>query len=187
MNVDSWKKLLKKDQEENGKPTFILLMLKSAEEKFYSKLKKYITNELGTVSQFVKKRTFTGKNPLSCASKLLIQISCKIGKAPWEMKRENYSYFKGKKVMYGALSISKGKGGQSLAFVGTTNDKLSQVYSDSKFGITQKEEIAKADFEKIFMEWAKNYYFNTGKTCPDCIIVYREGLSDQQIKTQLPK
>ena len=87
MNADTWKKLLHKDQQDNGKPSFILLMFKPAEEKFYSKLKKYITNELGTISQFVKKRTFTGKNALSCASKLLIQISCKIGNAPWEMRR----------------------------------------------------------------------------------------------------
>jgi len=40
--------------------------------------------------------------------------------------------------MYGALSISKGRGGQSLAFVGTTNNESSAVYSDSKFGIPRK-------------------------------------------------
>lgn len=41
--------------------------------------------------------------------------------------------------MYGALSLSKGKGGFTLAFVGTINNQCTKVYSEVKMGIKKKE------------------------------------------------
>lgn len=40
--------------------------------------------------------------------------------------------------MYGALSISKGKKGNTLAFVGTINNQCSKVFSDCKVEIKDK-------------------------------------------------
>lgn len=47
--------------------------------------------------------------------------------------------------MYGALSISRGKKGNILAFVGTTSNDCTKVYSDCKVGIKDKENIPVAD------------------------------------------
>lgn len=38
----------------------------------------------------------------------------------------------------------------------------------------------------MFVDWAKSYYQNNNKKVPDSILIYREGLSNAQAKTQLP-
>lgn len=40
--------------------------------------------------------------------------------------------------MYGALSISKGSKGYTLAFVGTINSDCTRVFSDCKVGVKSK-------------------------------------------------
>lgn len=40
--------------------------------------------------------------------------------------------------MYGSLSLSKGRKGYTLAFVGTINAECTKVYSDCKVGIKDK-------------------------------------------------
>lgn len=57
---------------------------------------------------------------MSAASKIIIQMNIKVGKVPWEVEKA-HPYFKDKKIMYGAVSISKGSKGNTLAFVGTLN------------------------------------------------------------------
>lgn len=89
--------------------------------------------------------------------------------------------------MYGALSISKGRKGYTLAFVGTINSECTKVFSDCKIGIKNKEDVPVDDLEKIFIEWAKSFYQTNNKKIPDLIILYREGLSIPQLQAQLPK
>lgn len=74
--------------------------------------------------------------------------------------------------MYGAISISKGKGGYTLGFVGTTNASCTSVYSDSRIGIKKKEELPPAMLQDIFINWAKTYY-KANKKVPETIILYR--------------
>lgn len=64
-------------------------------------------------------------------------MNIKVGAAPWEVTKA-HPYFKNKNIMYGALSLSKGKGGFSLAFVGTINNECTKVFSDIKMGIPKK-------------------------------------------------
>ncbi len=40
--------------------------------------------------------------------------------------------------MYGAISISKGRQGNTLAFVGTINSDCTRVFSDCQVGIKDK-------------------------------------------------
>ncbi len=77
---------------------------------------------------------------MSAASKIAIQMNIKVGAAPWEVSK-GHKYFKGRNIMYGAISLSKGKGGHTLAFVGTINNECTKVYSDIKMQIKKKEEI----------------------------------------------
>lgn len=86
--------------------------------------------------------------------------------------------------MYGAFSISKGKKGFTLAFVGTLNSENTKVINYCKTGYKRKEDIPKADFDTIFLNWAKSYV-QENKVAPSIIMVYREGLSIPQIKVQL--
>lgn len=89
-------------------------------------------------SQFIRKRTLgSPKGALSAASKIIIQMNIKVGSVPWEVPKR-HDYFKDKNLMYGALSISKGAKGHTLAFVGTINNECTRVFSDCKIGIKDK-------------------------------------------------
>lgn len=124
---------------------------------------------------------------MSAASKIAIQMNIKVGCVPWEVQKR-HPYFKSKSIMYGALSLSKGKNGYTMAFVGTINDECTRVFSDCKVGIKDKENIPVKDLEDIYINWARNYYiFDKKRVLPNVIVLYREGLSDQQIKNQLPR
>lgn len=81
-----------------------------------------LTNEFGIPCQVVQTKTFNkGKSVLSIASKVIIQMSCKAGDAPWYV-RNTLPYFNNRNFAYAALSSSKGKGGFTVSFVGTTNN-----------------------------------------------------------------
>lgn len=61
------------------------------------------------------------KGAMSAASKIVIQMNIKVGAVPWQVEKR-HEYFKNRNIMYGALSISKGRKGNTLAFVGTINN-----------------------------------------------------------------
>lgn len=86
--------------------------------------------------------------------------------------------------MYGSIAISKGKRGFTLAFTGTTDNTFTKVWTYAKTGYKNKENIPQADFETIFVNWARNYV-QANKDGPSLIVVYREGLSIQQIQRQV--
>lgn len=108
-------------------------------------------------------------------------MNIKAGSVPWEVQKR-HEYFKGRKLMYGALSISKGKKGYTLAFVGTINNQCSRVYSECKTGIKDKENIPLDVLQRIFLNWGRYYHKTTGAG-PETIILYREGLSDKQAQS----
>lgn len=120
-NINDWKNQIKKDVDKNGKPQIIVLFLNPKEEKYYAELKRFITCELKIPSQGIKRKTVgpKSKNPLSAASKIIIQMNQKIGGQAWEINRSGF--FAKRRGMYGAFSISKGKKGFTLAFVGSLN------------------------------------------------------------------
>jgi len=57
---------------------------------------------------------------MSAASKIILQMNQKIGGTIWEVYKEAKEF--NTKMMYGAFSISKGKRGFTLAFVGTLDN-----------------------------------------------------------------
>lgn len=61
-------------------------------------------------------------------------MNVKVGLAPWKVQKR-HQYFQQKNIMYGALSISKGPKGETLAFVGTIDSDCTKFFSDCKFGI----------------------------------------------------
>lgn len=113
-------------------------------------------------------------------------MNVKVGSTPWEVQKR-HPYFKGKNLMYGAMSLSKGKKGYTLAFVGTINSECTKVFSDCKIGIKDKENIPVDTLEEIYVSWAKHFFQTNNKKVPDMIILYREGLSDKQAASQLPR
>lgn len=120
-SVKEWIDLINDDVQRNGKPQIIVLFLSNYEEKMYGELKRFISCQLAIPSQAIRKRTFASKNPLSAASKVILQMNAKIGGTLWETVKRN-KYFDKRRIMYGGLSLSKGKKGFTLGFVGTINN-----------------------------------------------------------------
>lgn len=71
---------------------------------------------------------------MSAASKIVLQMNAKLGMALWEVPNSNkcFSHLKPGGIMYGGISISKGKKGYTLGFVGTIDKNLTKVYSYAK-------------------------------------------------------
>ena len=179
----AWKEELQADVKKNGKPDLIVCFVTPYEEKYYAELKSWILNELNVPTQFIRRRTLNNpKGAMSAASKIDIQMSTKVGGTPWEVTK-SHPYLN-KPIMYGALSLSKGKKGYTLAFVGTCSADCTKVYSECKIGLKRKEEIPPETLNNIFYNWARTY-FKTTKTVPGIIMMYREGLSEAQTKQQL--
>jgi len=125
------------------------------------------------VCQAVKRRTIVkAKNPMSSASKIIMQINQKVGGTAWEMIPQEGAYTSKKKTMYGGIAISKGKKGFTLAFTGTLDNAFTKVFTYCKTGYQSKEAIPQADFETIFVNWAKKYC-SLNKEGPQLIIVFR--------------
>ena len=77
---------MKADFEKNGKPQIVLLFFNQGEDKYYGELKRFITCELKIPCQVVRRKTITkAKNPLSAASKIVVQMNQKAGGVAWEI------------------------------------------------------------------------------------------------------
>jgi hypothetical protein len=184
-SVQDWKAQLGSDIEKNGKPQIVVLYFNPFEEKFYGEMKRYITCELKIPCQGIRRRTITrAKNPMSAASKIVIQMNQKVGGTAWEIIPQEGAYTTKKRTMYGSFAISKGKKGFTMAFTGTVNNEFTKVFNYCKTGYKSKDNIPQADFETMLVNWAK-YYVGFNKKGPELIIVYREGLSTQQMERQV--
>jgi aubergine len=148
-------------------------------------MKRYITCELKIPCQVIRKKTvLKGKNPMSAASKIVVQMNQKVGGTAWEIIPQEGAYTARHRTMYGSFAISKGKKGFTLAFTGTVNHEFTKVFNYCKTGYKNKETIPQADFELMLVNWAKHYVgFN--KKGPELIMIFREGLSTQQIERQV--
>lgn len=68
---------------------------------------------------------------MSAASKIMMQMNVKTGHPLWVVPNTN-PVWKEKTVAVAGLANSKGKGGNTLGFVGTTNPELNQSFCDCK-------------------------------------------------------
>jgi hypothetical protein len=119
----------------------VVLFLQKHEEKFYGELKRFLTVHHKIPSQAIRRRTLANQIParnMSAASKIVLQMNAKLGFPLWEIPESSRTFGK-KKVMYGGISISKGPGGFTLAFVGTIDKTCTKVYSQAVIGIKKKE------------------------------------------------
>lgn len=108
-------------------------------------------------------------------------MSCKAGDAPWYV-RNNLPYFKNRNFAYAALSSSKGKGGFTVSFVGTTNNELTEVFSSYIIKVQKRDRIDGTHLLNWFCNWLKAYYMNNKKTLPDTLIFYRESVGSSLLK-----
>ena len=106
----------------------------------YGELKKFITNELKVISQFVMTNKLKSKNYLSVVTKIKYQMNVKAGGALWQVIPK-HKYWKNKDTVCAGISFSKGPKGWTMAFNGTFSNDFTKTWSECKIGIKNKENI----------------------------------------------
>jgi aubergine-like protein len=90
-------------------------------------------------------------------------------------------------------STSSANGKFTMSFVGTTNKDQSEIYTHCRYGMRRKDYLPDLEFELIFNYWLKTYYDKSVKIVdgaekhfmPSVLVIYREGLSEDQLKKQI--
>jgi len=94
-------------------------------------LKREIIALFNCPTQMIRKRTLNEKTKgvLSCASKIVLQMNAKLGFPLWTIPN-SHEFWKNKKIAISGIASSRGKGGTTLAFVGTINNNLTNIFCE---------------------------------------------------------
>lgn len=121
------------------------------------------------------------KAVMSIAGKIGIQISAKRGIAVWEVCK-SHPYWNERRVAAASMSYSRSATRDfTLSFVGTTSNSQTSVYSYCITQIPRKETVASQILLNFYRTWLWQYRVIT-KTLPNTLIMYREGLSEAQLR-----
>lgn len=71
-----------------------------------------------------------------------------------------------------------------MGLVGSYSEDLSKTYSNVKV-INDPKDLEKMEsFEELMIDWIKQFFVCNNKSMPEFIILYREGLTEKQMRTQ---
>ncbi|KAG5317323.1 AUB protein, partial [Pseudoatta argentina] len=141
----------------------------------YSAIKKKCCVDRPVPSQICLTRTMTHKNIKSIATKIAIQMSCKLGGAPWyvDVPLEGLMMI-GFDVCHDTTMKNKDFG----ATIATLNRRMTQYFSVVNVHHTGEE--LTNDLSDNICKSAQAYYA-LNKTLPRRIVIYRDGVGEGQV------
>ncbi|CRL03804.1 CLUMA_CG016148, isoform A [Clunio marinus] len=158
-------------------PRFIMVVMDNKRDDCYRTIKTstYLQNKL-VPSQVVTRKTLDHKNKRSIATKVAIQINCKLGGIPWKVDLR----LKGLMIVGFDISETKGRHsyGAMVASLDANND------GGQYFSAVNEHNNANqlsTDFGNNFMAALKQYMNDNG-ALPKRILIYRDGVGDGQIQ-----
>lgn len=172
------------DDQSREDPRFIVMVVPNNATDRYAAIKKQCCITRGIPTQVIVLKTIRAKKDgnmsgvKSIATKVMIQINCKLGGAAWTVKLP----------MNGVMTIgfdvnhdTKDKGGKSYgAFVASMDlKKVIQYYSKVT---SHKDGTELSDNIELSMTEALYRYKELHDSLPERIFFYRDGVSDSQIK-----
>uniref|UniRef100_A0A8D0HC09 Piwi like RNA-mediated silencing 2 n=1 Tax=Sphenodon punctatus TaxID=8508 RepID=A0A8D0HC09_SPHPU len=162
-----------------GKMQLVVCIVTGTRDDLYGAIKKLCCVQSPIPSQVVNARTImTQSNKLrSIATKILLQINCKLGGELWGVDIPL------KQLMVIGMDVyhDPSRGMRSVAgFVASLNHALTKWYSRVVFQMPQQEI---ADSLKVCLVGALQKFYEVNHCLPEKIIVYRDGVSDGQLKT----
>ncbi|GFT86538.1 piwi-like protein Siwi [Nephila pilipes] len=145
----------------------------------YDAIKKTTCLDLAVPSQVIVNRTLTKKNMLmSVATKIGIQLNCKLGGEPWSVEIP-FKY----RVMiigYDTYHDSSRRGRSAGAFVASMNQNFTRWYSRVTFHSAGGwEELS--NYVNVNLTQALKKYKEINSCTPDMILYYRDGVGDGQV------
>lgn len=166
-------------------PTFLVVVVPSPSDEPYKSMKQLLgSKEVGIPSQFVA-HTNLMKDQLTKATKIMVQMNCKGGGAPWtvDMKMVKPTMIIGLDVHHGG--DLEHKGGSVAAFVATQNRECTRLYSRTFMVKARQQELEQMSPDapglKELTKLAIEGFTKANNTAPQSIIVYRDGGSEGEL------
>ncbi|XP_015783387.1 piwi-like protein 1 [Tetranychus urticae] len=143
----------------------------------YSTIKRHFCCEKPIPSQVITTRVISNKkNLMSVATKILIQMSTKLGAEPWGIGIPRPGWMI---VGYDTYHDSQRKGHSVGAFVCTSNSAATSWFCRTSYH--QNRDELSGNFANNLKAGIKNWVIKNNGTWPERIIIYRDGVSEGQI------
>ncbi|XP_004626299.1 piwi-like protein 4 [Octodon degus] len=156
----------------------VMCILPSNQKNYYDSIKKYLSSDCPVPSQCVLTRTLRKQGMLmSVASKVTMQMSCKLGGELWAVEIPL------KSLMVVGIDICKdtlNKQVVVVGFVASVNPRVTRWFSRCRL---QRTATDISDCLTVFMTGALKEWYKHNHDLPARIIVYRDGVGDGQLKT----
>ncbi|XP_050672859.1 piwi-like protein Siwi [Leptidea sinapis] len=156
-------------------PTMILVVLARNAADKYEAIKKKCTVDRAVPTQVVCGRNLTSKSAMSIATKVAIQMNCKLGGAPWSVEIPLPTLLV---IGYDVCHDTRCKEKSYGAFVATLDRQMTQYYSAVNAHSSGEELSAHMSFN---IATALKKYKERNGTLPGTIFIYRDGVGDGQI------
>ncbi|CAH0714406.1 unnamed protein product, partial [Brenthis ino] len=156
-------------------PAMILCVLTRNSADRYEAIKKKCTVDRAVPTQVVCSRNMTSKSAMSIATKVAIQINCKLGGAPWAVEIPLPTLMV---VGYDVCHDTRSKEKSFGAFVATLDRPMTHYYSSVNAHTSGEELSAHMGFN---MSCAVRKYREKNGVLPTRIFIYRDGVGDGQI------
>ncbi|GBN60497.1 Piwi-like protein 1, partial [Araneus ventricosus] len=163
----------------NENTDMVCFIVPNNKKERYDAIKKLTCLDIAIPSQVVVTRTLNKRNMLmSVATKIGIQLNCKLGGEPWALEIP----FKAKIMVigYDTYHDSAGRGRSAGAFIASMNQLLTRWYSKVTFHSAGAwEELS--NYVRVHFVCALKKYKEKNNCFPDLILYYRDGVGDGQI------
>lgn len=154
----------------------LVLLVPNERKDRYDTVKKLALNA-GVATQFVREKTIK-KNMLAVATKVTLQMACKMGGEPWTVEGLPPK-IKDQQVMYVGIDVYHDTAKKNLsvyALVASINREASLWYSTHEV-LAETEEIP-GKYVKEMLHRALGAYQSKNGTMPGNIYIYRDGVGD---------
>ncbi|KAM5264118.1 piwi-like protein 2 [Ctenodactylus gundi] len=161
-----------------GKIQMVVCIIMGTRDDLYGAIKKLCCVQSPVPSQVINVRTISQPSRLrSVAQKILLQMNCKLGGELWGVDIPL------KQLMVIGMDVyhDPSRGMRSVVgFVASINLTLTKWYSRVVFQMPHQEIV---DSLKLCLVGALKKFYEVNHCLPEKIVVYRDGVSDGQLKT----
>uniref|UniRef100_A0A8C5K1N6 Piwi-like RNA-mediated gene silencing 2 n=1 Tax=Jaculus jaculus TaxID=51337 RepID=A0A8C5K1N6_JACJA len=161
-----------------GKIQMVVCIIMGMRDDLYGAIKKLCCVQSPVPSQVINVRTISQPTRLrSVAQKILLQMNCKLGGELWGVDIPL------KQLMVIGMDVyhDPSRGMRSVVgFVASINLTLTKWYSQVVFQMPHQEIV---DSLKLCLVASLKKYYEVNHRLPEKIVIYRDGVSDGQLKT----
>ncbi|KAK9512948.1 hypothetical protein O3M35_001250 [Rhynocoris fuscipes] len=158
-------------------PQLIMCIVPNNRSDRYAAIKKKCCVDRAVPTQVVLSKNLVSKGIMSIATKIAVQINCKIGGTPWTV---NIPLSGLMVVGYDVCHDTTNKGRSFGAMVASLNKNLSRYYS-SATPHTSGEELSNDLSINIVKAALKYKKYNEENKLPSSIVIFRDGVGEGQI------